>query len=168
MIFGNRKRNFKKVALANKGVKLNKPNTKVKKTLLFFEIILVVLVLAGTSFGLVRVFEFSPRQFFEENMSRFIPKNPVDTTQIKPKDKKDILVESLTGELFAFKEKKIETKDYISLISKQGTTAIFSLNKDLDEQLATLQNLLTKAKINNRTVKKVDLRFDKIIVIYSK
>ena len=168
MIFGNHKRNFKKSTFASNKVELSKPNTKVRRTLLFFEIILVALVLAGTTFGLVRVFEFSPVQFFEKNLSHLVPKNPVDTSKAKPKDKQGILIESLPEEVFAFKEKKAETKDYVSLVSKQGTTAIFSLSKDLDEQLATLQNLLIKAKINNKKVEKLDLRFDKIIVVYGK
>ncbi|MCH8821256.1 hypothetical protein IID23_01910 [Patescibacteria group bacterium] len=168
MIFGNHKRNFKKSTFASNKVELSKPNTKVRRILLFFEIILVALVLAGTTFGLVRVFEFSPVQFFEKNLSHLVPKNPVDTSKAKPKDKQGILIESLPEEVFAFKEKKAETKDYVSLVSKQGTTAIFSLSKDLDEQLATLQNLLIKAKINNKKVEKLDLRFDKIIVVYGK
>ena len=168
MIFGKYKRNFKKSTFTSNKVELSKPNTKVRRTLLFFEIILVALVLAGTTFGLVRVFEFSPVQFFEKNLSHLVPKNPVDTSKAKPKDKQGILIESLPEEVFAFKEKKAETKDYVSLVSKQGTTAIFSLSKDLDEQLATLQNLLIKAKINNKKVEKLDLRFDKIIVVYGK
>ena len=168
MIFDKRKRNFKKSTFENNGLELSKPNTKLRRALLLFEIVLVVLVLAGTAYGLVKVFEFSPVQFLEENLSYLAPKNPVDTTKAKPKDKQDILIESLPNEVFEFKEKKVETKDYVSLVSKQGTTALFSLNKDLDEQLATLQNLLTKAKINNKRIKKLDLRFDKIIVVYGK
>lgn len=44
----------------------------------------------------------------------------------------------------------------------------FSLNKDLNRQLASLQLILQKAKMNSKSMDKIDLRFDKPVVIYSK
>lgn len=43
----------------------------------------------------------------------------------------------------------------------------FSLDKDLNRQLASLQLILQKAKMNSKSMDKIDLRFDKPVVIYS-
>lgn len=43
----------------------------------------------------------------------------------------------------------------------------FSLAKNLNRQLASLQLILQKAKMNSKSMEKIDLRFEKPIVIYS-
>lgn len=50
--------------------------------------------------------------------------------------------------------------------SSSGQIFIFSHEKNLDEQVSTLQTLLAKAKIEGRSLKKVDFRFSKIAVEY--
>jgi hypothetical protein len=47
------------------------------------------------------------------------------------------------------------------------TRMVFSLNKDIREQLASLQLILETAKINSKYINLVDLRFNKPIVIYA-
>lgn len=44
---------------------------------------------------------------------------------------------------------------------------VFPLDKDIERQLAALQLILQKAKMDTKQVNKVDLRFDKAIVVYS-
>lgn len=44
---------------------------------------------------------------------------------------------------------------------------IFSLNKDINYQLASLQLILQKAKMESKLMEKIDLRFDKPVVVYS-
>lgn len=45
---------------------------------------------------------------------------------------------------------------------------VFMLKKDLDRQVISLQLILQKAKIDSVSVDKVDLRFDKPVVVYRK
>jgi len=45
---------------------------------------------------------------------------------------------------------------------------IFLLEKDVSEQVIPLQLILQKAKIDSRSIEKIDLRFDKPVVVYSK
>lgn len=52
------------------------------------------------------------------------------------------------------------------LFSKNGVVVFFDDQKSLDDQVATLQTLLTKARIDNKALKKVDFRFEKIVVEY--
>ena len=54
----------------------------------------------------------------------------------------------------------------ISVKAKNGPTILFSTKKSLTDQVSTLQTLLTKAKIDNKAIKKVDFRFEKIVVEY--
>lgn len=48
------------------------------------------------------------------------------------------------------------------------TRIALSLKKDYYRQLASLQLILEKAKMNSKRMERVDLRFDKPIIIYSK
>lgn len=43
---------------------------------------------------------------------------------------------------------------------------VFSLSKDIPKQLASLQLILAKAKIDEKTIESLDLRFDKPVIIY--
>ncbi len=52
------------------------------------------------------------------------------------------------------------------LFSKNGMVVFFDEQKSFDDQVATLQTLLTKARIDNKALKKVDFRFEKIVVEY--
>lgn len=54
----------------------------------------------------------------------------------------------------------------IFIIGQQGTgpTIVFSLDKDINIQLASLQLILTETKINGSKLEFIDLRFDKPIV----
>lgn len=56
--------------------------------------------------------------------------------------------------------------DQLLLVSGQ-TQLIFSLEKDERVQLASLQLILQKAKIDSKPIDRIDLRFDKPVVVYS-
>jgi len=83
-------------------------------------------------------------------------------------DRSDQIIRNLPKEIFTFKKLEKKTDTDLVITSAQGTIASFSLTKDPDFQLTTLQNILTKAKINKKKVKSIDLRFDKAVVIYGK
>ena len=55
-----------------------------------------------------------------------------------------------------------------SLLIKVKPKLIFSLEKDILRQLASLQLILQKAKIDGKVIEVVDLRFDKPVVVYGK
>ncbi len=60
----------------------------------------------------------------------------------------------------------IKISDEKLLISSEPKI-ILALNKDILKQLASLQLILQKAKIDSRPIELIDLRFDKPVVIYS-
>lgn len=55
-----------------------------------------------------------------------------------------------------------------TMLVKTNKKLVFSLSKDIDRQVASLQLILEKAKINGRSVDTIDLRFDKPVVIYGR
>lgn len=48
----------------------------------------------------------------------------------------------------------------------QGTVAVFSLEKDANFQVDSLQQVLAKTKIDATKIAKIDLRFDKPVVLF--
>ncbi len=165
-MFIKRKKLFKK--RESNSVELKKPHTKAKKTLFYVEILLMFLVVAGTVFGILKLVEISPSDIIQRNINKVSPVSPIPKVEDLGKSKTQIIIEALPKEVFEIKKVQEESVGELRLLSTQGTLAIFSLDKEADSQLTTLQNLLTKAKINNRTVKSIDLRFDKAVVVYGK
>ncbi|MFH0937008.1 MAG: FtsQ-type POTRA domain-containing protein [Candidatus Daviesbacteria bacterium] len=53
------------------------------------------------------------------------------------------------------------------LMVETSPKLIFSLNHDIAHQLASLQLILEKAKIDERMISQVDLRFEKPVVVYT-
>lgn len=63
------------------------------------------------------------------------------------------------------KENKIENKKW-EMRLKNGESVIFSLEKDIDEQINSLQMILKRFKIEGRQFEKIDLRFEKPVITY--
>ena len=163
----NKRRKFFKKTESNR-FELKKPNTKAKKIILFFEIILILVVLIGIGYGTVRFTGCSVARFLEEKAYKAAPVTPEPRLDQNIQGKAEILIEALPKEVFAFAEIQEESENELRILSTEGISASFSFEKDMGFQLNTLQNLLTKAKINKKKVKSIDLRFDKAVVIYGK
>lgn len=68
---------------------------------------------------------------------------------------------------FPVKESLVFDKLYIVTSDSPKLKIIFRLNEDLDTQLASLQVILDKAKIDLKELEFIDLRFDKPIVRFA-
>ena len=165
LIFNKRKKFIKK---KENVVDLKKPNLKARRALRIVEIALILFVVLSTIFGLASISRFSFSDFWDERFSKISPKILEPNAPAEDNDRSDQIIRNLPKELFTFKKLEKKTDTDLVVTSQQGTTALFSLTKNLDFQLTTLQNILTKAKINKRKVAKVDLRFDKVAVVFKK
>ena len=163
----NKRRKFFKKTESNR-FELKKPNTKAKKIILFFEIILILVVLIGIGYGTMKFTDFSFARLLEEKVYKAAPVTPEPRPDQNVKGKAEVLIEALPKEVFAFAKIQEESENEMRILSTEGISASFSFEKDMGFQLNTLQNLLTKAKINKKKVKSIDLRFDKAVVIYGK
>lgn len=61
---------------------------------------------------------------------------------------------------------RIISPDNIVVYNQNDAIAIFSANLDLEKQLNSLQQVLTKSRIDATKIRKVDLRFDKPVVAF--
>jgi hypothetical protein len=57
--------------------------------------------------------------------------------------------------------------DHDKLTIKSAQEFIFSVSQSLERQIASLQLIWKQAKMNSKSVVKIDLRFDKPVVIYA-
>lgn len=63
---------------------------------------------------------------------------------------------------------KIESDGILVVVGEKGQKVILSLDNELLKQLASLQLILQKNKIDSKRIESIDLRFSKPVVIYSK
>lgn len=61
---------------------------------------------------------------------------------------------------------RITGKEDVAIYNQQGQLAIFSSKKDIDWQVDSLQQVISKAKIESAKIAKIDLRFDKPVLTY--
>ena len=61
---------------------------------------------------------------------------------------------------------RIVGNDEVVIYNQQGQLAIFSSKKDKEVQVDSLQQVISKAKIESAKIAKIDLRFDKPVISY--
>ena len=59
---------------------------------------------------------------------------------------------------------QINSSRQVEVRLKNSTLILFNLNKDTEEQLDSLQLILSRSKIEGKQIKKIDLRFDKPVI----
>ena len=129
-------------------------------------ILMLVLVLLGTLVWILLSANPPFEKIINDVLSRIKPEIKKET-KIKTNSKEEELRNLIEND----KVLEIETlantvENDISVKAKNGPTILFSTKKSLTDQVSTLQTLLTKAKIDNKAIKKVDFRFEKIVVEY--
>lgn len=134
-------------------IKIKKSQKRVKTA--FF--LLVVLLIISTFGFLVRIYrqvEFPP--FGEEKILKPISGGGSAENELAQEFKKAdlrIISVSITG------EKEIEA-------SISGGTKVIFKTEEIGQQVSSLQLMLTRFKIEGRIPKKIDLRFEKPIVVF--
>ena len=85
----------------------------------------------------------------------------------------DERIKKAIGILLAFqlnlwepKEIHLASESYLEIGFKDNLEVLFSLQKEAQIQLDSLQLIFSRAKIEGRNIKKIDLRFDKPVVSY--
>jgi hypothetical protein len=73
---------------------------------------------------------------------------------------------TLLGEYGFIPEGLSFEENQITVILPGGTTILFPRGGDLKFQVASLQFIISRSKIDGRLLKKVDLRFEKPVVVY--
>lgn len=76
------------------------------------------------------------------------------------------LVRFLDEYQLAFKQFEIPDNRTVKIKTEDGQELIFGLQKSLKSQVASLQLILSRSKIEGKLIKSLDLRFDKPVAIF--
>ncbi len=135
------------------------------KLIRFLELGLIILVVLGTVGWILISTHFSVGNFVASTFTKLKPQvasksaEPLTNEEKLKKillDRSVLTVASITN----------VSNNFLEVHSADGSVIFFSLKKDFAEQVTTLQSLLAKAKIDNKSLKKADFRFSKIVVEY--
>jgi len=144
--------------------KVQKKHAWRDKFIRIIEIGLVVVVISGTVVWLLLSSNFSFEKLFKTFGNSVKPKITSNSATRKLSDEeklKQLFSERKLIDVSSFEKTK---EGDFQVSSKSGEVFIFSHEKNLDEQVSTLQTLFAKAKIEGKSLKKVDFRFSKIVV----
>lgn len=95
------------------------------------------------------------------------------TSQLKPKQNEveapivSQIVAAIDPLYFKVFEAIPDERGDVIVKSEDGIVAYFSKDKDISEQVYSLQTILLKARIDTKRIKKIDLRFDKVYAEYA-
>src|SRR3989344_6420033 len=129
------------------------------------EVILILIVILGKAVGFLNFKKISPAKFFGNLPLTLVPKQATESVQKRVSFEEQ--VKSLLKDSSAVVAKSETTAEGSLLITAgEGTKIYFNASRDTAEQVTTLQTVLSKAKIDGKQVKKVDFRFDKLVVEY--
>lgn len=133
----------------------------------FLELGLIVLVIIGTLFWLLVSSHFSFNKFFSVVVNNVKPKISSSSAQKVTSDEDKIKQLLKTSGVMQVVSVTKFPEGYLEVHSKEGLVVYFSLAKNLQDEVTTLQTLASKAKIDNKSLKIVDFRFNKIVVQYN-
>ncbi len=86
------------------------------------------------------------------------------TTPLPEKSWRDSLEEKLKEKGLAVESMEFRHSELVASVS--GTTAIFNLKGEINEQILSLQLILSRTKIEGKVPKLIDLRFNKPVISY--
>jgi len=144
--------------------KIHKKKRKWRQTV---EITIVAMVVVGSLFTFFQFNDISVDQSISKLREVFKIQREIPTTNT------EVSFEDRIKTVFEGKILKITSIDdsndkFVTIKSKEKVTVVISTSKDMEEQAQTLQNVLTKAKIESKSVSLVDFRFDKLVVRYNR
>ncbi len=133
----------------------------------FLELGLIALVILGTLFWLLISSHFSFNKFLSGVVNNIQPKISSSSAQKVTSDEDKIKQLLKTNNVIQVVSVTKSQEGYLEVHSKEGLIVYFSLAKNLQDEVTTLQTLSSKAKIDNKSLKIVDFRFNKIVVQYN-
>ncbi len=129
------------------------------------EVLLIIIVLLGTGIWYLNQSHFSVSKFINSTQESLKPKVETQKKVEQKTPQDELKTEIEKSKVFEIESIKEVTGGF-EVKAKNGPTVVFSKEKDFAETIRTLQTLLAKAKIDNKSVRQVDFRFEKIVVQY--
>ena len=142
----------------------SKKHKKTRRFILIIEILVAVLIIIGTLVIFLRPQDLSFGSLTRD-LERIVSlKNP--DTKIKDVIFEDRVISLVDQKLLHIKSIKKTIHGYYTIESKEQIKVIIDEDKDLDDQVRTLQTVLSKAKIEKKKLILIDFRFEKLVVRY--
>jgi len=151
--------------LKNSGPKTfetSKVNSKRKRIIFLIEILAVFSLVVGITFSFLNLNNFNYSKIFEAIKGTLDLKQAQQHKDLSFEEKARTLIDKKLLDITELKK----TDRGLDIKSKQGVEVFISDDKDLGDQVKTLQTVLSKAKIEKREVLLIDFRFDKLVVRY--
>lgn len=141
-----------------------KEHKKTKRYILIIEILVVILIVIGTLVIFLRPQDLSWNNIISDLERMASLKNP--DTEIKSVSFEERLLLLVDGNLLHTISIKKSSQGYYTIESKEKIKVIIDENKVLEDQVRTLQTVLSKAKIEKKKAILIDFRFEKLVVRY--
>jgi len=145
-----------------KTFEISKVNSKRKRIIFFIEILVVFSLVAGITFSFLNLNNFNYPKIFEAIKGTLNLKQAQQHKDLSFEEKARNLIDKKILDITELKK----TDQGLDIKTKQGIEVFISDDKDLGDQVKTLQTVLSKAKIEKREVLLIDFRFDKLVVRY--
>lgn len=146
--------------------KINKKHAWRSNLLNLVEVGLIILVIAGTFVWLLVASRFSFSGVINTLSRTLKPQATFESTPKYQTAESELRAAIENEKVFEIDSITKTSEGDFSVKAKSNLTVIFSAGKSFSEQVSTLQTLLAKARIESKTLKKVDFRFAKIVVEY--
>lgn len=144
-----------------------KIHTKKRKWRLAIEVIFIVVISIGSLFTLLRFNDISIDQIIENiGKSLRLQRQPSLVSEGVPIEER--IRQLIDKKVLNIVSIEKSDKGFITIWSKERIKVILSSDSDLEVQAKTLQNVLSKAKIEGKSVSLVDFRFEKLVVRYNR
>ena len=141
-----------------------KTHSKLRNIRLAIEILILIVVTAGTILSLLAPGNFSFQKGLE-NLRGLVGLKKQNLVQTEASFEERV-ASAVDKKILNITSLEKSTEGFVTIKSAEEVTVVLSSQKDLDSQTRTLQTVLSKAKIEGREVSLVDFRFDKIVVRY--
>lgn len=145
-------------------LQIPKIHSNKKALLIAIEVLVVFFLVVGTYLTLLKPAQFSFSTVADSLKSRFSLKGQERAEE--PLAQIEQVRRAIDGKVLSIKTIEQASEGYFVLNSKEGITVLIAREKNLNEQVRTLQTALSKAKIERKAVILVDFRFEKLVVRY--
>lgn len=138
-----------------------------KKKIFFKKIIFLILLLLAFTFGFVMIIR-AVGLLKKERFISPLPKDMGKNVAVKPSAKSNdtqVLSQLLKDRNISFLQVTASDAAYIVVLSN-GSEIILSSEKELANQVTSLQLVLTRLTIEGKGFSRLDLRFDKPVVVF--
>jgi hypothetical protein len=141
--------------------RIHAPKTR---TLRLIEGLVLISVLTGTIVSFLNSRNFSLTAFLEQLPRILTPRQASESGRPKDASFEEKILFELQKISLSVEETSKTAEGNLLVITKDNTKVYFASDKDPSSQVRTLQTVLAKARIESKKIRRVDFRFENLVV----